>query len=317
MCRDDADQRRVAWHAGQGHSSWQKQRSQNATASGQHALAAVLTSLQHNRKRHIMPAFLPSAARAPISASKRVSCVLLASTLFTLPAIGGERHPPAAVARLSTEFSQCKNFFPAGLPPLVPQAPLLRELCYSAFAILHNGQSKTPVFVVERLNRSMIEQANDQRRTKNFFADIRLPSEERAEPSDYQNSGYSRGHMAPAGDMYNHAAMTQSFSLANMAPQDRQLNAGAWNTIEQDTRKYILRAAADVYVFTGPVFVAPSKSIGTGQVHVPRYFFKLVYDGSNGHSWAHWQANEPERQASAPISYEELVKRTGIEFVPR
>ena len=56
---------------------------------------------------------------------------------------------------------------------------------------------------------------------------------------------------------------------------------------------------------------------GGSGVQVPQYFYKLVYDPSNGHSWAHWQANEPQRKVSAPITYEELVQRTGIEFVPR
>ncbi len=240
-------------------------------------------------------------------------CVLVASAVFSLQAIGDGRMS----ARLSTEFSQCKHFFPAGLPPVVPKAPQLRELCYSAFAVLHSGQTKTPVFVVQHLNRAMIMQASSQRRSKHFFSDVRLPSEERAELHDYKRSGYTRGHMAPAGDMNSPDAMAQSFSLANMAPQDEQLNGGAWNDIEQDTRKYVLRAQADVYVFTGPVFVEPTPVIGPGAVHVPKYFFKLVYDASTGQSWAHWQANVPMRRVSAPISYAELVQRTGIEFVPR
>ncbi len=251
------------------------------------------------------------------TAQRRRICVLVAIATFSLQAVGDGHGPSLPAARLATEFSQCKHFFPAGLPPIVPQVPLLRELCYSGFAVLHSGQTKTPVFVVEHLNRALIMQANDQRRRKLFFPDARLPSEERAELDDYKRSGYTRGHMAPAGDMSNPEAMAQSFSLANMAPQDEQLNGGAWNTIEQDTRKYVLRAQADVYVFTGPVFVAPAPVIGPGEVHVPQYFFKLVYDASTGQSWAHWQANAPMLRASAPISYEELVRRTGIEFVPR
>lgn len=65
-------------------------------------------------------------------------------------------------------------------------------------------------------------------------------------------------------------AMAQSFSLANMVPQNIQHNGGAWAKIEQDTRKYALRAKGDVYVITGPVFTAASDRIGLGGVRVPR-----------------------------------------------
>lgn len=49
---------------------------------------------------------------------------------------------------------------------------------------------------------------------------------------------------------------------------------------------------------------------------VPRYLFKLVYDATTGRSWAHWQENREGERVSAPISYRELVRRTGVEFLP-
>ena len=126
--------------------------------------------------------------------------------------------------------------------------------------------------------------------------------------------------MAPAGDMPTAQAMAQSFSLANMVPQAPEHNRGPWaKSVEAATRKYAARATGNVYVITGPVFepnIAQSPSIGPGQVRVPKYLFKLVYDQDKDRAWAHWHLNDDSTRASRPISYGELVRRTGIEFLP-
>ncbi|OAD84494.1 hypothetical protein ATN89_08630 [Comamonas thiooxydans] len=44
----------------------------------------------------------------------------------------------------------------------------------------------------------------------------------------------------------------------------------------------------------------------------PSHIFKLVYDSSTGRAWAHWQANSQDTRMSAPISYEEFTRRTGM-----
>lgn len=225
----------------------------------------------------------------------------------------------AATAHAAADFSGCLGFFANGKPPVVAPNPKNRALCYDAFAILHSGHSKTPVFVAEKLNRDSVMDA-DEKRTDKFFADARLPAAERATLEDYAGSGFDRGHMAPAGDMPTARAMAQSFSLANMVPQAPKLNRGAWSkSVELATRKFAARAPADVYVITGPVYVpsiAESPSIGPNHVRVPTYLFKLVYDPSRRRAWAHWIANNNASRASKPISYAELVERTGIEFLP-
>ncbi len=216
----------------------------------------------------------------------------------------------------SSGFAACPQFFANGIAPMVPGIPQQRELCYEGFAVLHNGSTRTPAFVAERLNRQLLLQARAQKRTDRFFADARLPQAERAELSDYKGSGYSRGHMAPAGDMFNPTAMEQSFSLANVVPQNPQQNAGAWAKIEEDTRSYVLRAQGDVYVITGPVFAPGSPAIGANQVRVPTHLFKLVYDATTQRAWAHWQQNSAEARPGPPITYGELEQRTGMEWLP-
>ena len=225
----------------------------------------------------------------------------------------------AAIAQATSEFSACRRLFANGNPPVVAPNPANRALCYDAFAILHSGESKTPVFVAEKLNRASIADAHEQR-TDKFFADARLRASERAELDDYKGSGYDRGHMAPAGDMPTAQAMAQSFTLANMVPQAPEMNRGVWaKSVEMATRKFAARATGDVYVITGPVFapsIAQSPSIGVGRVRVPKFLFKLVYDQAGKRAWVFWLENDNVARGVKPISYAELVKRTGIEFLP-
>lgn len=219
--------------------------------------------------------------------------------------------PPDDAWGNAVGFANCPRFFPAGAPPQLPQAKG-RELCFSAFAVLHDGSRKTPVYVAERLNRKLLQQAQGLPRTDRFFADARLPMAERAELEDYKGSGLARGHMAPAADMHNADAMAQSFSLANMVPQDHTQNAGPWAEVEKATRSYVMRAQGDVHVLTGPVFEGRTRTIGPGKVHVPSHIFKLVYDATTGRSWVHLQPNSPGARMGAPISYAEFVRRTGM-----
>ena len=102
-----------------------------------------------------------------------------AASLFTVSTADARssRGEPRRV-ELPTRFAQCPQFFANGQPPQVPRQPALHELCYEAFAILHSGATRTPVYVAQRLNRGLIEDV-DEKRADRFFADARLPSDER------------------------------------------------------------------------------------------------------------------------------------------
>jgi endonuclease G, mitochondrial len=238
------------------------------------------------------------------------------TTLLLTVAVAGTAE--AKETPISLSFKACPQFFVAGAAPRVPASVLRgsRSLCYDAFAVLHSGRSKTPVFVAERLNRSVLQAAAGEKRTNRFFADARLPYAERAQLEDYKGSGFDRGHMAPAADMPAVQAMAQSFSLTNMVPQAPVNNQHSWSGIEKATRKYVMRAQGDVYVITGPVFDVNPPVIGSSQVWVPKYLYKLVYDATTGRAWAHWLENTDEARSGRPITYRELVSRTGIEFLP-
>jgi endonuclease G len=207
-------------------------------------------------------------------------------------------------------FDDCKDLFPDQRIPTTHQVG--RDLCFDSFAIYYSPQDKKPIYVAEKLNREQLL-APHPRRSKQFYEETRLPFSERALLSDYRGSGYDRGHNAPAGDMSNERAMAQSFSLANMMPQARQNNQGIWaKNVEEPTRHYAKRAVGDIYVFTGSS--GNQGSIGKGHVTIPSHLYKLVYDPSKNTAWAYWIENTNDALMTPPISYTELINKTGIDF---
>jgi len=96
----------------------------------------------------------------------------------------------------AADFACTQFFWQEKIPVIQNEKALLpRALCFSEFAILHSGRAKTPVYTAERLNKSTLKQAHLLQRTNRFYADARLPRAERAELSDYRDSGFDRGHL--------------------------------------------------------------------------------------------------------------------------
>lgn len=109
-----------------------------------------------------------------------------------------------------------------------------------------------------------------------FHADLDVP-EPRADNTDYKGSGWSRGHMCPAGDnKWDDEAMYESFLLTNVCPQHDRLNSGDWNDIEQDCRRWA-RKYGGIYIVCGPIFYRKEhETIGYNRIPVPEAFFKVV-----------------------------------------
>src|SRR3546814_5140694 len=80
--------------------------------------------------------------------------------------------------------------------------------------------------------KDRIGSARKIERTSEFFAETQIPVSESAELDDYRRSGYDRGHLAPSGNMPNKESQAESFSLANIVPQNGELNRGIWADLE-------------------------------------------------------------------------------------
>src|SRR3954454_22424565 len=77
----------------------------------------------------------------------------------------------------------CPRFFPHGSAPDLVNRKLLpktREICYAAFAVLHSGITRTPLWAAEHLTRDRLAAAVATQRKNTFHEEARLPPDERA-----------------------------------------------------------------------------------------------------------------------------------------
>ncbi|XP_034518123.1 nuclease EXOG, mitochondrial isoform X5 [Ailuropoda melanoleuca] len=95
-----------------------------------------------------------------------------------------------------------------------------------------------------------------------FKPDPNIPPTFSAFNEDYIGSGWSRGHMAPAGDnKFSSKAMAETFYLSNIVPQNFDNNAGYWNRLEMYCRELTERFE-DVWIVSGPLTLPQTGSDG-------------------------------------------------------
>ena len=143
-----------------------------------------------------------------------------------------------------------------------------------SYVVSYNQDTRMPNWVAWQLTAEHTD--GELKRMNNFHEEENCPSP-RATLQDYKGSGWSRGHMCPAGDnKWSRDAMYDSFSLVNVCPQDSKLNSGVWNSLEMDCRQWA-RQYGEVYIVCGPVLMKRQhETIGPNKVVVPEAFFKVV-----------------------------------------
>ena len=132
----------------------------------------------------------------------------------------------------------------------------------------------------------------DVKRADKFRSDYRIPQMFRADKSDYENSGFDRGHLvASANQIELKIQNSETFLLSNMSPQEPKFNRQIWKKLEKAVRQ--LNGKEDIYetyVLCGPIFDfnRAVETIGSEDdngvtLPVPHSYFKsILTEDKNG-----------------------------------
>ena len=192
---------------------------------------------------------------------------------------------------------------------------ILRRTGYTAS---YNSDTRLPNWVAWQLTAE--HTSGPHKRGGIDFAEDEDVPEPRATDNDYYRSGYDRGHLCPSADnKWSEAAQRESFLFTNICPQNHSLNAGDWNEMEQQCRRWA-EELGSIYIVSGPIlYKGKHKTIGKNKVVVPEAFFKVVLctEGEPkaiGFIYKNQPGNRPK--GDYVNSVDEVERITGIDFFP-
>lgn len=203
------------------------------------------------------------------------------------------------------------------------EIPLLEDgetlILHTGYSLVYDEQTEQARWVAYHLTQDELYGLYD--RKDNFRSDPLITTGS-AQLEDYRKSGYDRGHLIPAADAsWSESAMSETFFMSNMSPQEPKFNRGIWADLEAVVRNFAA-TNQEVYVVTGPIYdlYTPPLTIGPNNVAVPDAYFKVVLD-----------YKEPELKAIAfilknegsnsplhsfAVSVDAVEELTSIDFFP-
>lgn len=190
---------------------------------------------------------------------------------------------------------------------------------HNYYALSYSEKHEQAEWVAYELTRNRLNQKRVPR-SDNFRPDPKVKTKS-ATSSDYRRSGYSRGHLVPAGDMgFDEIAMSETFYMSNMSPQLRNQNMGIWRELEEQVRDWA-RKYKHLYIVTGPVLTQKEiDRIGKNIVSVPRNFYKVVLDVTDpeykGIGFIIPNEISDEHLSQYAVTIDEVEDITGIDFFP-
>lgn len=209
---------------------------------------------------------------------------------------------------LGPAFSQSIDYLPTSTTGQVVE--------HSYYTLSYSEKHEQAEWVAYFLNRQRVR--GDVDRTDNYRPDPKVKTGSSTN-QDHEGSGYDRGHLAPAAAMaFSRNAMSESFYLSNMSPQEAGLNRGIWRQLEKQVRKWASKKGT-LYVVTGPSLIDVKEKIGINGVSVPGYFYKVLWHrNTNGkdHGIGFWL---PNKSVDKPLkecarSIDKIESLTGINF---
>lgn len=186
------------------------------------------------------------------------------------------------------------------------------------YTLRYSEEHEQAIWVAYKLSADSLKQEKFKRKD-DFRKDPRVRTGS-ADLADYKGTGYDRGHLAPAADFsYDEFALSQTFYMSNMSPQNASFNRGIWKKLEDRVRDWTMDESI-LYVVTGPILNKKFSTIGSNAVSVPQYYYKIILDIEKPEikAIAFLMKNEKSGESleTFAVSIDKIEELSGLDFFP-
>ena len=199
----------------------------------------------------------------------------------------------------------------------LPTSTTNHIISHDYYTLSYNEKYEQAEWVAYELKKEHLTKTN---RKRPYFIQDRKVTSKSAHYKNFKNTGYSKGHLCPAGDRkFSEAAFNETFLTSNISPQNLKFNAGIWNRLEQKTR-YWASKERKLYVVTGGILNENLPTIGTEKVAVPKFFYKILFDNTEpdikviAFLIPHQESKKPLYEFV--VSIDRIEQLTGLDFFP-
>jgi endonuclease G, mitochondrial len=170
-----------------------------------------------------------------------------------------------------------------------------------------------------RFEYSLGKDTGDEKRTKyNYRLDPSLGDCQQLSTKSYwKESGktHQRGHLVAFNHLdYSEESALDSNQMANILPQHKTMNMGAWKVTEEITECF--REFGSLRVIGGATWNEDLRILETHGVDIPDYFWKVIFREDDSIAWIMPNDDTATRKALDMfiVSLQEIEKATGYEF---
>jgi endonuclease G len=116
--------------------------------------------------------------------------------------------------------------------------------------------------------------------------------EYRAETTDYTNTGYDRGHLAPdAAFDWSQESLDSTYSLANIIPQVPEINRQSWIKVENYARD-MATELFELNIVNVVKYSNTPEQIGENSISISDGYYKILFNRDKEYEECFYYAND-------------------------